>query len=94
MDDAIPRQILRYHVVNYDYINPADGTDCQGMLAEEVAKINPYPVVYDEDGQPEGLDYSKFVPQLIKMIQIQQDIIDTLEDRVAKLEQTMCRMAT
>ena len=86
MDDAMGLQVLQYHVVNYDYINAADGTNCQGMIAEEVEEINPYPVVYDSDGRPEGLDYSKFIPQLIKMAQIQQAEIDNLRQHIAELE--------
>lgn len=80
------RQVLQYHVVNYDYIHSADGTDCQGMIAEEVEEINPYPIVYNGEGLPEGLDYSKFVPQLVRMVQIQQKEIDSLKQRLRILE--------
>lgn len=74
-------QLMQYHVVNYDYINKGDGTDCMGMIAEEVAEINPYPVVYDSEGNPDGLDYSKFVPQLIAFCQKLQREIDELKEQ-------------
>lgn len=86
MEDDVARQVLQYHVVNYDYIHSADGTDCQGMIAEEVEEINPYPIVYNGEGLPEGLDYSKFVPQLVRMVQIQQKEIDSLKQRLRILE--------
>ncbi len=92
LTEETARQILNYHVVNYDYINHDDGTDCQGLIAEEVAEINPYPVVF-KDGKPDGLDYSKFVPQLIKMVQLQQAAIESLEERAAKLEALICHAA-
>ena len=92
LTEETARQILNYHVVNYDYINPDDGTNCQGLIAEEVAQINPYPVVF-KDGEPDGLDYSKFVPQLIKMVQLQQATIESLEERLDKLEELTCHAA-
>lgn len=86
MDDDTARQVLQYRVVNYDYINSADGTNCQGMIAEEVNAINPYPVVFNSEGEVEGLDYSKFIPQLIKMVQIQQEQVNQLKLRLERLE--------
>ena len=78
MSEDTARQILLYRIVNYDYINTSNGINCQGLIAEEVNAINPYPVVFNSNGDVEGLDYSKFVPQIIKMIQIQQAQIDRL----------------
>lgn len=88
MSDNEARQILKYRVVDYDYINEDNGTGCQGMIAEEVAEINEYPVYRNPDGTVEGLDYSKFVPQLIKMVQIQQTQIDALQTQIDKLTDT------
>ena len=85
------RQLLKYRVVDYDYINEDNGTGCQGMIAEEVAEINEYPVYRNPDGTVEGLDYSKFVPQLIKMVQIQQTQIDALQTQIDKLTDTYYR---
>ena len=99
MTEETAMQILKYRPVTYDYINKADGTNCMGMIAEEVAEINEYPVSF-VNGEAEGLDYSKFTPQLIKMAQrherlIQEkdetinelkDIISSLEERINALE--------
>lgn len=79
-------KLLKYRVVDYDYINEADGTGCQGLIAEEVAEICEYPVYRKPDGTIEGLDYSKFVPQLIKMVQIQQTEIDGLRQTIESLK--------
>lgn len=78
MEEDVARQILEYRPVIYDYINESDGTECMGLIAEEVDQINKYPVTY-KDGVPDALDYSKFVPQIIKMLQIQETKIQTLE---------------
>ena len=86
MSEEEARKVLQYRVVDYDYINEADGTNCQGLIAEEVAKICEYPVYRKPDGTIEGLDYSKFVPQLIKMVQIQQTEIDGLRQTIESLK--------
>ena len=78
------QELLKYRVVTYDYINEDDGTNCLGLIAEEVANIEEYPVYRNSNGEIEGLDYSKFVPQLIKMIQIQQGDINTLKNKVVE----------
>lgn len=72
-----------FHIKN-DYKKKANGINCEGLIAEEVADVMLYPV-YRENGQVEGLDYSKFVPRLIKMVQLQQDEIDELRKEFMKL---------
>jgi len=79
------QELLRYRVVTYDYINETDGTDCLGLIAEEVADIEEYPVYRNADGEIEGLDYSKFVPQLIRMVQLQQEEIAQLKEDIKQL---------
>lgn len=86
MPEEEARKVLQYRVVDYDYKNEADGTNCQGLIAEEVAEICEYPVYRKPDGTIEGLDYSKFVPQLIKMVQIQQRQIDELRQTIESLK--------
>lgn len=71
-------KILKIEPVTFDYINKENGTDCRGVIAEDVYDIIPSVVCLDEDGNPDSVDYSKFVPYLIKMIQMQQEQINTL----------------
>ena len=77
--DEVIDQIMKYRVVSYDYINKEDAQGCLGMIAEEIAEINKYPVIYDKDGNPDGLDYSKFVPQLIAFCQKLQEEVNALK---------------
>lgn len=79
MPEETAKEILKLRPVTYDYKNINDGTNCLGLIAEEVVEIEKYPVSYNAEGEVDGLDYSKFVPQLIKMIQIQQKEIDELK---------------
>lgn len=84
MTDDIARQILELRPVSYDYINDLDGSDCLGLIAEEADEVNRYQVIY-KDEVPEGIDYSRYVPQLIKMIQLQEDKINSLEEKINSL---------
>ena len=62
------------------------------MIAEEVYEILPDMVTMPEDWAPDsyeegimsvpGIDYSKFVPYIIKLCQMQQHEIDTLKEAV------------
>jgi hypothetical protein len=82
------RKILELNPVTFDYINKDNGTNCRGLIAEEVASIIPSCVIgnvecADDDEkalQGIGIDYSKLVPYLIKMVQIQQAEIDALKE--------------
>lgn len=92
-------KILDINVVTFDYIARAGGDKNQrGCIAEDVANIIPsvvnIPEGYDdteefEDGkmpQVPGIDYSKFVPYLIKMVQIQNERIDILKKEIEMLK--------
>ena len=86
-EDAL--KLLDLRPVKYDYINTQNGVGCYGLIAEEVAEVMTYPVVYDADGNPDGLDYSKFVPYLIKMAQLHQTRISELERENQKLKERL-----
>jgi DNA-binding ferritin-like protein (Dps family) len=58
-----------------------------GVVAQEVLSIVPEAVsVGRNEEDMMGVDYSKFVPRLIKAIQEQQAMIDELKAKVAALE--------
>ena len=74
-------KLLNLRPVTYDYKNGI--TDARGLIAEEVADAGMiYPVQFDENGAPDALDYSKFVPYIIKLIQFQQEQITQLTTRI------------
>lgn len=77
--DEDAEAVLELNPVIYDYKNPENGRNCEGLFAEDVVELVPYAVSYDENGLPEGLDYSKLIPRLIKLVQ-------TLDSRVKALE--------
>ena len=97
LTDDEARKLLDINVVTYDYIAEVGGAKAQrGVIAEEVYNIIPsvvdMPKGYDENTELDfskpvsipGVDYSKFVPYLIKMIQIQQKEIDELKKAITE----------
>jgi hypothetical protein len=82
-EDAL--KLLDIRPVNFDYVEEVGGdTNQVGVLAEDTFKILPKVVsVFDITKgiqQPlPSVDYVKFTPYLIKMVQIQQREIDSLK---------------
>ena len=82
-------KILDVEVVSFDYkadmgiSTEEERHGKRGVIAEQVEPIIPSVVTYreEEDGETRiyGVDYSKFVPYLIKMVQMQQKEIDELK---------------
>lgn len=81
------KKLMELRPVRYDYVGDDTPKDCTGLIAEEVAKILPDCVNGDvncEDDDVDairgiGIDYSKFVPYIIKMLQIHDEEIKRLQ---------------
>ena len=71
--------VLKLQGVDFSYINSNDPQDATGFIAEDVVKIFPYAVQYDNYGLPNSVDYSKFTPLLVNAIKEQQTLIETLQ---------------
>ena len=83
------KKILDVEIVNYDYkegvVEEDERYDQKGAIAEDVAELIPNAVTYaDVDGEqlPDGINYTKFIPYLIKMVQIQQKEIERLKELI------------
>lgn len=93
MTDEEAKKLLHVEVKSYDYINPDMPDGCFGCIAEDMAKLIPSCVNGDVDCADDdaaaiqgiGIDYSKLVPHLIKMAQIQQAQIDAQQEQINKL---------
>ena len=93
MTETEAKKLLDVEVKSYDYINPDMPDGCFGCIAEDMANIIPSCVNGDVDCADDdvaaiqgiGIDYSKLVPHLIKMVQIQQAQIDAQQEQIKKL---------
>ncbi len=61
-----------------------DRKDRYGFLAQDVNKIYPYAVSYDDSTDIYGIDYTKFVPILVEAIKEQNEKIKLLEEELEK----------
>ena len=84
-------RLMSIPVRNFQWIGSDLRTD--GFLAHEIAEVIPEAVVGEkdavlEDGTPDyqSIDQSKIVPLLVKTIQEQQAVIESLEARLIALE--------
>lgn len=79
-------------VVTYDYKNKDNGIGCRGVIAEQVAEYIPWAVLdgVDTDGnyhKIDAVDYNRFVPYLIKKVQMQEKRLTEMEKRLSLLEE-------
>lgn len=71
-------KILNVRAVSFDYIEKVGGEKNQrGVIAEEIEKIIPSCVYHD--GDYPSVDYTKLIPYLIKIVQMQQKEIEELK---------------
>jgi len=80
MTEEEARKILQLNPVKYNYKSNKLPNNQYGLIAEDVEPIMTYPIVY-KNNEADSIDYSKFVPALIKMIQIQQKEIEELKNK-------------
>ena len=95
MTDDECTKILDVDVITFDYkaeskvVGENERVGNRGVIAEDVAELIPTAVEYEElDGEqvPYGVNYTKFIPYLIKMVQIQQKEINELKSMLADKE--------
>ncbi len=79
--------------VSFRYINSESSHKQSGLIAEEVLKVNPDYVSFNEKGEPETVSYSKLITPLLKAVQEQKKAIETLrseneilKERIEQLE--------
>ena len=93
------RRILGLRIVSFDYkkgfSDEKSRFNHRGVIAEEAAEVMPeivkIPEGWDEAAYKGGLfvpsvDYTDIIPDLIKMVQVQQAEIDSLKDEIEALK--------
>lgn len=85
--DSPLEKLAELRGVYFDWDEEHGGQKDVGCIAEEVGKVFPEIVAYEENGiDAHGMDYSKLTPFLIEVAKAQQQLIDQLEKRVEELE--------
>ena len=91
LTDSLADKILNCRPVSYTSkcSNDDKTKTFYGLIAEEVDKIDQSLVFYNNDSEtpePEGVQYDRFVPALINLVNRQKAQIEALEARVTTLE--------
>ena len=73
------KTVIDLNPISYRWKDRKDKKTHLGLIAQEVQLIVPE-IVYDENSEALGMNYSELVPVLIKAIQEQQEIIENLKD--------------
>lgn len=92
MDDEIANRLLELKVKHFDYKPEYGDKDMYGMIAEDVLEIHPNAVAIGPDDLPEGIDYTRFVPLIIRKIQMQEKEINNLKETINDLKDTISEM--
>jgi len=75
-------------IKTYDYEWKVDNTRMFGVIAHELQEVLPFAVTGEKDAERmQGVDYSKLIPVLVKALQEQQTLIESLKSRIEILEQ-------
>ena len=83
LSDDLADKILECRAVSYT--SKCEGDDNAkinyGLIAEEVYDVDPS-LVFTDNGEPEGVQYDRFVPHLVNLVKRQKTQIETLEQRL------------
>ena len=71
--------------VNFTYRDDESKTQRYGLIAEEVEEVNPLFVSYNDNGEVETVSYSQLVSPMLKALQEQNKIIQSLQEEIEKL---------
>jgi hypothetical protein len=91
--DKASESILALKPVTFHYKNDAMGTAQFGLVAEEVAKVNPDLVVLDRDGKPYSVRYEQVNAMLLNEFLKEHRKVKNLEATVAELAARLERVS-
>ncbi len=80
-------RVLRLRAVRFDWADNAPGDYVGadfGLIAEEVARVVPEVVAFDNDGRAEAVEYARLTALLIEAVKSQQQQIDDLRRHLAE----------
>ena len=99
MDSSEADKLLKVPVVWFQYkkgyLKEGDSFEDKpvpGFYAEDVYKQYPEGVIFNEDGQIEDWNYRTMIPAMMKVIQDQNERINTLEDTVNTLNERLNKL--
>jgi hypothetical protein len=89
--DRASEVILSLRPVTFQYKTDAKGTPQFGLIAEEVAKVNPALVLLDKEGKPFTVRYEAVNAMLLNEFLKEHSTVQELKSTVAKQEATIAQ---
>ena len=93
-----PHELLDVTIVQFEWNDDHNlqyedmrGKTIPGIIAEDVEEIYPAATIHNEDGEVESWDERRLIPGMLALIQEQQKTIESLEARLAKLEEVLLK---
>jgi len=88
LGNSLNGEVMKLQAVRYHSKAEADSkTDWYyGLIAEDVAAVEPRLVVYDKDGRPDGVQYDRVGVLLLSVVQEQQEQIKALREELNALK--------
>lgn len=84
LTESVADRLLKIKTYHFDYKKDYGNKDMYGVIAEEVEQVHKNAVLY-QNGEPDAVDYTRFIPLLIKKVQMQDKKLKYLENVVAHL---------
>jgi len=84
--DKISDAILALKPVTFHYLSDAKNTPCFGLIAEEVAKVNPALVLPDKEGKPYTVRYDAVNAMLLNEFLKEHATVQELKKEIATLK--------
>jgi hypothetical protein len=82
IDGGLVNSLERMDVVSFRYKNePEDAPLSYGMIAEDVAEIDPNLIIYGQEGEIQSIKYNNIIPLLVAYVQRLEERIGVLEGR-------------
>lgn len=84
LTESVADRLLKIKTYHFDYKKDYGNKDMYGVIAEEVEQVHKNAVLY-RNAEPDAVDYTRFIPLLIKKVQMQDKKLKYLENVVAHL---------
>ena len=84
LTETVADRLLKIKTYHFDYKKDYGNKDMYGVIAEEVEQVHKNAVLY-RNGEPDAVDYTRFIPLLMKKVQMQDKKLKYLENVVAHL---------
>jgi hypothetical protein len=86
VDTLTVKKLMDINVVQFFYKDDACKTLQYGMIAQDMVSIFPETVVYDVHGSLYSIQYHKFIPLLLKQMQLEKQRIAAIKKRIRYLK--------